>query len=183
MHTSLDGFVGGLKGEMNWIKVDESIFDFVATMTEKADTALYRRVTYEMMQNYWPTADKKADASKHDKEHAAWYRSVSKVVISKTMSEKGLENTKVFNDNFLENINKIKNEDGKNILIFGSPSASNFLLSLGLIDEFWLFVNPVLIGEGIPLFNGVKETTKLNLIESKTFPCGVIALHYERSLN
>jgi len=180
MHTSLDGFVGGPKGEMNWIKVDESIFDFVATMTEKADTALYGRVTYEMMQNYWPTADKQPNASKHDKEHAAWYRKVSKVVLSKTMKENGLENTKVFSDNLIENITKIKNENGNNILIFGSPSASHSLLSIGLIDEFWLFVNPVLLGEGIPLFKGIKETTKLNLVASKIFPCGVIALHYEK---
>jgi dihydrofolate reductase len=180
MHTSLDGFVGGPKGEMNWIKVDESIFDFVATMTEKADTALYGRVTYEMMQNYWPTADKQPNASKHDKEHAAWYRKVSKVVLSKTMKENGLENTKVFSDNLIENITKIKNENGNNILIFGSPSASHSLLSIGLIDEFWLFVNPVLLGEGIPLFKGIKETTKLNLVETKIFPCGVIALHYEK---
>ncbi len=180
MHTSLDGFVGGPKGEMNWIKVDESIFDFVATMTEKADTALYGRVTYEMMQNYWPTADKQPNASKHDKEHAAWYRKVSKVVLSKTMKQEGLENTKVFSDNLIENITKIKKENGKNILIFGSPSASHSLLSLGLIDEFWLFVNPVLLGDGIPLFKGIKETTKLNLVGSKTFSCGVIALHYEK---
>jgi len=180
MHTSLDGFVGGPKGEMNWIKVDESIFDFVASMTEKADTALYGRVTYEMMQNYWPNADKQPDASKHDKEHAAWYRNISKVILSKTMKDQGLEKTKVFSDNLIENITKIKNENGKNILIFGSPSASHFLLSLGLIDEFWLFVNPVLLGEGIPLFKGIKETTKLNLVESKTFSCGVIALHYEK---
>jgi dihydrofolate reductase len=180
MHTSLDGFVGGPKGEMNWIKVDESIFDFVATMTEKADTALYGRVTYEMMQNYWPTADKQPNASKHDKEHAAWYRKVSKVVLSKTMKQEGLENTKVFKDNLIENITKIKKENGKNILIFGSPTASLSLLSLGLVDEFWLFVNPVLLGDGIPLFKGIKETTKLNLVGSKTFSCGVIALHYEK---
>jgi dihydrofolate reductase len=88
---------------------------------------------------------------------------------------------KVFSENLKENINKLKNEDGKNILIFGSPSASHSLLALGLIDRYWLFVNPILLGEGIPLFNGIKETTKLNLVESKTFSCGVIALHYERA--
>ncbi len=88
MHTSLDGFVAGLKGEMNWIKIDEEIFDFVATMTDNADTALYGRVTYEMMQNYWPNAGKQPDASKHDKEHSAWYNKVSKVVLSKTIGGK-----------------------------------------------------------------------------------------------
>jgi len=180
MHTSLDGFVAGPNGEMNWIKVDEEIFDFVATMTDKADTALYGRTTYEMMQGYWPTAGDAPDASKHDKEHSAWYKQVSKVVLSTTLSEEGLENTTVISDQLADNINTIKQQDGKNILIFGSPRASHSLLAEGLVDEFWLFVNPVLLGEGMPLFKGVKETTQLKLVESKTFGCGVIGLHYEK---
>src|SRR6195952_3735536 len=179
MHTSLDGFVAGPNAEMNWIKVDEEMFDFVATMTDQADTALYGRVTYNMMQSYWPTAGDDPNASKHDKEHSAWYNKVSKIVLSKTISEKGLENTTVIRDQLADNINKIKNQDGENILIFGSPAASHSLLSAGLIDEFWLFVNPILLGHGIPLFKDVTETTKLKLIETKMFSCGVIALHYE----
>src|SRR6267154_2644060 len=135
MHTSLDGFVAGFNGEMNWINVDEEMFDFVATMTDKDDTALYGRVTYEMMQSYWPTAGEKPNASKHDKEHSAWYNKVSKIVLSKTMTEKGLNNTTVISDRLADNINKIKNQEGKNILIFGSPRASHSLLNLGLIDE------------------------------------------------
>jgi len=178
MHTSLDGFVAGLNGEMDWINIDDTMFDFVATMTDKADTALYGRVTYEMMQSYWPTAGEQPNASKHDKVHSAWYNKVSKVVLSKTISEKGLDNTRVIDDQLADNINKIKKQDGKNILIFGSPTASHSLLSEGLIDEFWLFVNPVLLGHGIPLFKGVTEMTKLKLIETKIFSCGVIALHY-----
>ncbi len=183
MHTSLDGFVAGLNGEMNWIKVDEEMFDFVATMTDKSDTALYGRVTYEMMQSYWPTAGEKPNASKHDKEHSAWYNKVSKVVLSKTISEKELKNTTVISDNLADNINKIKKQNGKNILIFGSPRASQSLLNEGLIDEFWLFVNPIILGQGMPLFKNVTETTKLKLVETKTFSCGVIALHYETKRN
>lgn len=183
MHTSLDGFVSGLKGEMNWINVDEELFDFVGTMTDKADMALYGRVTYEMMQSYWPTAGDQANASKHDKEHSAWYNKVSKVILSKTMTENGLENTTVIGDQLADNINKIKRKEGKNILIFGSPTASYSLLSEGLIDEFWLFVNPILLGQGIPLYKGTAETTKLKLIETKIFSCGVIALHYETKRN
>lgn len=183
MHTSLDGFVAGPNGEINWINIDEAIFDFVATMTDKADAALYGRVTYEMMQSYWPTAGKKPNASKHDKEHSAWYKKVSKIVLSKTISEKGLDNTIVISDQLADNINKIKRQDGKNILIFGSPGASHSLMSHGLIDEFWLFVNPILLGQGIPLFKNVTETTKLKLIETKTFSSGVIALHYETKRN
>ncbi len=178
MHTSLDGFVAGLNGEMNWINVNEELFDFVATMTEKADTALYGRVTYEMMQSYWPTAGEQPNASKHDKEHSAWYNNVSKVVLSRTMSEKGLTNTKVIGDQLADNICKLKKQDGKNILIFGSPTASYSLLYQGLIDEFWLFINPILLGQGNPLYKGASETTPLKLIETKSFSSGVIALHY-----
>jgi len=180
MHTSLDGFVAGLQGELDWIHVDEEIFDFVATMTDQADTALYGRVTYEMMQGYWPNAGNQPDASKHDIAHSAWYNKVSKVVLSKTIPENGLENTQVIGNQLADNINRIKTRDGKNILIFGSPTASHSLLQEGLVDEFWLFVNPVLLGQGIPLFKGVPKTTKLKLIESKKFSCGVIALHYKK---
>lgn len=149
------------------IHVDDEMFDFVASRTDKADTALYGRVTYEMMQNYWPNACEQPNASKHDIEHSAWYNKVPKVVLSKTITENGLDNTKVISDQLAENINQIKNQDGKNILIFGSPTASHSLLSQGLIDEFWLFVNPVLLGQGIPLFKDITETTKLNFLETK----------------
>jgi dihydrofolate reductase len=180
MHTSLDGFVAGLKGEMDWINLDDAMFDFVATMTEQADTALYGRVTYEMMQDYWPKAGEQPNATKHDIEHSNWYNKVHKVVLSKTIHESGLHNTEVISDQLPENINQLKQQKGKNILIFGSPGASRSLLNQGLIDEFWLFVNPIILGKGMPLFNDITGTTKLNLVESKTFPCGVIALHYEK---
>lgn len=179
MHASLDGFVAGPNGEMNWIKVDEAMFDFVATMTAEADTALYGRVTYEMMQGYWPNAGNKPNASKHDKEHSAWYNSVSKIVLSTSLNEKELTNTTVISDDLAEKINAIKQQEGKNILIFGSPRASHSLLKEGLVDEFWIFVNPILLGKGIPLFKNIMETTQLKLVETKIFSQGVIALHYE----
>lgn len=178
MHTSLDGFVAGSNGEMSWIKIGDEMFDFVATMTKKADAALYGRVTYEMMQAYWPTAWDLPNASKHDKEHSAWYKKVPKIVLSKTMDGKNLDNTTVIHDQLADNINTIKEQDGKNILIFGSPRASHSLLKEDLVDEFWLFVNPVLLGQGIPLFKDIPKITQLSLIETKTFSSGVIALHY-----
>ena len=107
------------------------------------------------------------------------YKRVAKIVLSKTMDSEGLENTVVINDNLAENINKIKQQNGDDILIFGSPRASHALLGEGLVDEFWLFVNPVLLGQGIPLFKNISDTIKLKLVESKTFACGVIALHYK----
>jgi dihydrofolate reductase len=181
MHASLDGFVAGPHGEMNWIKVDDEIFDFVGTMTDQADAAVYGRVTYQMMEAYWPTAAEKPDASKHDIEHSGWYKKVKKIVLSRTIKESGQNNSTVISENIPENINRIKQQDGKNILIFGSPSASNALLNMGLIDEFWIFVNPVLLGRGIPLFRDIKESIRLSLMESKTFNIGVIALHYAKS--
>ena len=180
MHTSLDGFVAGLNGEMDWIKLDDDMFDFVATMTDNADTALYGRVTYQLMESYWPKAGEQPNATKHDIEHSRWYNKVSKVVLSKTINETGLSNTKVISDQLKDNINKIKKQEGQNILIFGSPTASHSLLSLGLIDEFWLFVNPILLGQGKPLFKDINENIKLKLAETKTFACGVIALHYSK---
>jgi dihydrofolate reductase len=180
MHTSLDGFVAGLNGEMGWIKVDDAMFDFVGTMTDQADTALYGRVTYQMMESYWPTAGEKPNASKHDIEHSRWYNKVSKIVLSRTIKDIGQSNTKVISENISENINKLKQQDGKNILIFGSPSASNSILNLGLVDEFWIFLNPILLGQGIPLFKDISESVKLRLIETKTFDVGVIALHYTK---
>jgi dihydrofolate reductase len=181
MHTSLDGFVAGLNGEMDWINLDESLFDFVGTMTDQADTALYGRVTYEMMQSYWPRAGEEPNATKHDKEHSKWYNKVSKVVLSRTMQETGLHNTKVISDQLSDNINELKQQEGKNIIIFGSPSASQSLLNEGLVDEFWLFVNPIILGHGMPLFKDITGTTKLKFVESKTFACGVIALHYAKA--
>jgi dihydrofolate reductase len=180
MHTSLDGFVAGPNREMNWITFDETLFDFVGTMTEQADAALYGRVTYEMMQSYWPTAGEKPNATKHEIEHSAWYNKVSKIVLSKTIDESTLHNTKVVGDQLSDNINELKQQDGKNILIFGSPGATRSLFNQGLIDEFWLFVNPILLGEGMPLFKDFAGITKLKFVESKSFACGVIALHYSK---
>lgn len=85
MHLSLDGFVAGPKGEMDWIKTDEEIFDYVGKRISQGDTALYGRVTYQMMESYWPTAADQRTATKHDIEHSAWYSKVHKVVLSKTM--------------------------------------------------------------------------------------------------
>jgi len=152
----------------------------VGTLTDQADTALYGRVTYQMMENYWPTAGVKPNATKHDIEHSLWYNRVTKIVLSKTIKEIGQKNTKVISEDISVNINKLKQQDGKNILIFGSPSASNSLLQKGLVDEFWFFVNPILVGQGIPLFNDISESVKLSLIETKTFDIGVIALHYSK---
>src|SRR3954470_22449464 len=93
IHLSLDGFAAGSNGEMNWIHVDEEIFDYVGTLTDAADTALYGRVTYEMMEGYWPEAGNQPDASDHDVQHSRWYNSVNKIVLSHSLQGKDLKNT------------------------------------------------------------------------------------------
>lgn len=181
MHTSLDGYAATSKHEIGWIHVDEEIFDYAAARTNESDTALYGRVTYELMESYWPTAADKPDASKHDKEHSVWYNKVDKVILSKSMQGQQLKNTTIIGDNIKECINELKQKDGKEIVIFGSPSAAHSLMHLDLIDEYWLFVNPVLLGKGIPVFSNIEEITKLKLMASHTFSSGVVCLNYQRN--
>jgi dihydrofolate reductase len=190
MHISLDGFVAGPNGEMDWIKVDEEIFDYVGKRISEGDTALYGRVTYQMMENYWPTAADKPNATKHEIEHSKWYSKVQKVVLSKTMKEAGvpagqagpiaigLTNTKIISDNLSDRIIEIKHQAGKDILLFGSPTATHSLIQLNLIDGYWLFVNPIILGRGIPLFADIKDKIKLQLLTTRQFTCGVTELNY-----
>ena len=175
---SLDGFVAGPNGEMDWIKVDEEIFDYVGKRISESDTALYGRVTYQMMENYWPTAADKPAATKHDIEHSKWYNKAHKVVLSKTLKEAGLTNTTIISDNLSDRISEIKQMAGNEILLFGSPTATHSLMQLNLIDGFWLFVNPVILGQGIPLFADIKDKIKLNLLTTSPFSCGVTELNY-----
>lgn len=178
MHISLDGFVAGPNGEMDWIKVDEEIFNYAGKRIGEGDAALYGRVTYEMMENYWPGAGDKPNASRHDIEHSKWYNKVRKIVLSKTMKDAGLVNTTIISSNLADNINEIKQQPGNDILIFGSPAATHALMQLNLIDGYWLFVNPVILGQGIPLFTDIKNKIKLQLLTTRQFTCGVTELNY-----
>jgi len=178
MHISLDGFVAGPNGEMDWIKVDEELFDHVGKRIGEGNTALYGRVTYEMMEGYWPTAGDAPDASKHDIDHSRWYKKVHKVVLSKSMNDASLPNTTIISDRIAEKVEEIKQGVNGDILVFGSPRATHSLIELDLIDGYWLFVNPILLGQGIPLFKGVKERTKLKLLSTRPFANGVTELSY-----
>lgn len=179
MHQSLDGFAAGTKGEMNWIHVDQEIFDFVEERIAKTNTALYGRVTFQMMESYWPTAAERPGASKHDKHHAAWYKSAHKVVLSNTLNQATLTNTTVIGKDYVAAISRLKKETTGEILLFGSPTTAHSLLAEDLIDECWLFVNPVLLGEGIPVFNGIKERQLLTLLKTHVFSSGVVCLGHE----
>ncbi|MDR3681831.1 MAG: dihydrofolate reductase family protein [Flavipsychrobacter sp.] len=178
MHMSLDGFVAGPNGEMDWIKVDQEIFDHVEKRIGEGDTALYGRVTYQMMENYWPTAGDAPGASKHDIEHSKWYKKVHKVVLSKTIKDADLINTTIISNNLSEKINELKQQEGKEILLFGSPTATHSLIQQNLIDGYWLFVNPIILGQGIPLFVDIKDKIKLKLLTTQQFTSGVTELNY-----
>src|SRR5436190_8979519 len=180
MKISLDGFVAEPNGELNWAKVDEEIFDHVGKRISEGDTALYGRVTYQLMESYWPTAADKPNASKHDKEHSAWYSKVHKVVLSTTMNPDSYPetNTTIISDNLSGRINKIKQHGDNEILLFGSPTATHSLIQLNLIDGYWLFVNPIILGRGIPLFVPVNDKLRLKLLTTRQFTSGVTELNY-----
>jgi dihydrofolate reductase len=180
MHISVDGFAAGPKGEMDWIHVDNEIFDYAGNQTDNADTALYGRVTYELMDNYWPAAADKPNASKHDIQHSNWYNSVEKIVLSRTMKNAG-KNTRFISDNVPGEINKLKEKAGKNIIMFGSPGTVHSLLQDNLVDEFWLFINPIILGKGISYLQDIKDRVKLKLVASNSFSSGVVCLHYEKN--
>jgi dihydrofolate reductase len=178
MHVSLDGFVGDKNGGIDWITVDEEMFDLAGQLTDQSDTVIYGRVTYQMMEAYWPSAGKQPNPSKHDIEHSEWYNKVPKVILSTTMNPAGKPDVQVISSNLADEIQKIKNQKGKGIVIFGSPSSVHSLMQFNLIDEFWLLINPVLVGDGIPMFKDLKEKKFLTLTGTKIFRAGVVALHY-----
>jgi dihydrofolate reductase len=179
MHVSLDGFVAGPQGEMNWIKVDEELFEPVGKITDEADTAIYGRVTYEMMENYWPAAAEKPNATKHDIQHGRWYNNVMKIVFSKTLHHLEGKNRRVISDNIVKELNRIKKLPGKNLLLIGSPGLTHTFLRLNLIDEYYLYLNPIILDKGIPLFKNVNDRINLNLLDVIIFKSGVLGLHYE----
>jgi dihydrofolate reductase len=178
MHISLDGFCAGPNGEMDWIKVDDEIFDHVGKRIQEINTALYGRVTYQMMESYWPTAADKPGASKHDIQHSKWYMKAKKFVLSKSLAGKNSGNAKIISENSTAEINDLKKEAETNIVMFGSPTAAHFLMQHNLIDEYWITVNPVLIGNGVPFFQNIRHKLNLKLITEKTFASGVVGLHY-----
>ncbi len=186
VHVSLDGFVASTTPGMHslsWINISEDLFGYVEQRILQTDTALYGRVTFEMMEAYWPTAADQPDASAHDHTHSRWYKAARKIVLSKTLSEQDHPNTQIITSNLNDEINKIRHSAGSEILVFGSPSATHALMAENLVDEYWLFVNPILLGQGIPLFKNIQDRTALTLLKSKIFASGVVCLHYEVKRN
>lgn len=178
MHSSLDGFVAGPNGEMDWIQFDDKMFEYVGKATDDADTAIYGRKTFEMMDGYWPTAGESPKATAHDIQHSRWYNNSLKIVFSKTMAQPASKKILVIKDNMKEEIEKMKKQPGKNLLLIGSASIVHAFTELDLVDEYWININPILLGNGIPLFKNGKSRSNLKLLYSKPYDYGVIALQY-----
>lgn len=179
MHTSLDGFVAGPQGEMDWISMEEAIFEDAIELAGTADAAVYGRVTYHLMEGYWPTVLKNPDASANSLHHAKWVEDIRKIVFSTTLDGAAWNNTELFKENAVEELIKLKDEPGDGILlIFGSPGLVHSVLAAGVIDEYYLFVNPMVLGKGMPLFINTGTKIALSLLETKNFESGVVKLRY-----
>jgi dihydrofolate reductase len=179
-HLSLDGIAAIPSGSLDWISYDKDLEGWAEPIVKSTDTAIYGRVTYELMK-YWRTVPSKPNASPHELEHAHWIEGVEKIVFSKSKMVPDWNNTRVISENTEEEILKLKQKPGKNITIFGSPTLANSLIKLGLVDEYHLSISPIVLGDGKFLFKEVKDAIKLMLIEEKTFKSGAVTLHYRKS--
>jgi len=173
--TSLDGYFEGPNRDINWHHVDAEFNEFAIQQTGEFGTLLFGRVTYELMAGYWPTDVAKRD----DPEIARLMNSLPKVVFSNTLEKVEWENTNLVRDNYVEAVSKLKEQPGKDIAIFGSSDLAVTLIDLGLIDEFRILVNPVVLGEGKPILHGIKTKLDLKLIKTRTFRSGNVLLYYE----
>ncbi len=178
VHISLDGFVAGVNRELDGFDVGDENLQFVCSLTEGADAALMGRVSYKLLNDWWPTAATRTGATTAEIDYSNWYNAAQKIVISKTISDEHLHNTVIIRNNIEEEISKLKEQPGKNILIFGSPSVAQALIEADLIDSYWIFINPVIFGKGIKLFTESSKMLKLTLVSSKAFPNGEFGLHY-----
>jgi dihydrofolate reductase len=179
VHLSLDGFAAGPNGELDWISYDNELEKYAEGIVNTVGAALYGRVTYKGMESYWPTVLTDPSNSKHDIDHAHWIEEIPKVVFSRTLETTEWNNTTLIKADIAEEVAKLKEQPGKDLVIFGSPGLTQAFLQLDLVDEYRLTVNPVVLGKGMPLFKGINDSIKLKLLETRTFKSGVLGLHYE----
>jgi dihydrofolate reductase len=185
--VSLDGYFEGPNRELDWFVVEEEFLEYAKDLLRSVDTILFGRITYEGMASYWPTPA----AADNDPTITHKMNNLSKVVFSKTLSTVdpiiiGWNNSRLIKGNIAEEIRKMKEEGGlpagqagKDMVIFGSGSIVSALTRLGLIDEYRIIVNPVILGKGNPLFNGIKDKFNLELIKTKTLKSGVVIFYYQ----
>lgn len=179
MHVSLDGLVAGPNGEMDWIVYNDELEKYSHDLHATTDTAIYGRVTYQMMDGYWPSVLSNPASTGGELNHARWYDAATKIVISRTLSSDLSTKRVVIGDHIGEEIRRVKQQPGKDMWLLGSPSVAQSFMRLGLIDEYRINVNPVVLGAGKPLFGGLEKPINLKLLEARTIQGGVVALRYE----
>ncbi len=179
MMVSLDGFIEGPNRELDWHIIDEELHTFVNDQQRAMGAFLYGRRLYEIMVDYWPTADTNPSAPGYEVEFARIWKNMPKIVFSKTLDTVEW-NSRLVRDNIAEEVTKLKAQPGNDLTLGGATLASTFM-RLGLIDEYQLFVHPVVLGSGTPFFPALDDKIHLRLIETRTFGSGVVYLRYQRA--
>jgi dihydrofolate reductase len=173
--VTLDGYFEGPNRDISWHNVDAEFNEYAIPMLNTLDLLLFGRVTYEPMAGFWPTPE----ALRDDPIVAAKMNGLAKVVFSRTMEKAEWNNTRLVKENIEEEIKKIKAQPGKDIALLGSGSIMAQLAQRGLIDEYRIMVNPIVLGKGTPLFMGMTNRLDLKLIDARTFRNGNVLLRYE----
>lgn len=179
IHASLDGRVSDENGGLDWIAYDNELESYAHSLHATTDAAIYGRITYGWMKAYWPGVPSNPGSTQAEINHAKWADNATKYVFSRSIDEAEVAdwaNSVIVRD--AAEFQKIKEQDGKDIWLLGSPKAAQELMRCNLIDEYRINVNPSILGKGQMLFEDV-EDTKLRLIESKTLKSGVVCLRYE----
>ena len=179
-HVSLDGYFTDAHGDFTWARGDKSdkeFNDFVASNAKGGGQLVFGRKTYDLMVSFWPTPM----ASQHEPVVAQRMNALRKVVFSRTLEKASWNNTMLVKGDLASAVRKMKADPGEGMVILGSGSIVSQLAQEGLIDEFQVVVNPVVLGGGRTMFNGVKQKLNLNLVETRPFPSGKVFLRYERA--
>lgn len=183
LHSTLDGYVEGPNGAMDigFVAYDSELETFASDVLNTADTIVWGRNTYEMMHGYWPSVPSDPNATEYELNHAKWIEKVEKVVFSKKLDTVEWNNSTLVNDNVEEAILKLKEQEGEDIVVLGSPRLAHYLMELNLVDVYKITVSPTLIGGGLPLFKNIKAKTDLKLKSNKAFGSGALGLVYEKT--
>jgi dihydrofolate reductase len=177
MFASIDGYIEGPDGGLDWAIVDEELHTYVNRAEDSVDTYLYGRRLYETMAAYWPIADQDPEATDYTLEYARIWNPMPKVVFSKTL-QKVEHNSRLVRDDIAGEIARLKAQPGKDMTLGGADLAASFM-QLQLIDEYQVYIHPVLLGRGKPMFPSQDVTIPLRLIDTHTFQSGVIHNIYQ----
>jgi len=178
MGVSLDGFIAGPNGEIDWSAPDEELHRFHNQQTRETGAHLCGRKLYEVM-TYWETADENPSAPEHELEFARIWKALPKIVFSTTL-ESVEGKARLLRGGVAEEVAKLKEQPGQDLAVGGAGLAST-VMKLGLIDEYRLFVSPVVLGGGTPFFPALDDKVNLELVETQTFGSRVLYVRYRQA--